>query len=238
MFKVENLMRWFFPYFCSLCGGESDQTLDLCSVCAKLLPWVQDRCFRCGLRLEAIEEAVNCKNCQESPPKFDRLCALFDYAPPATNLVTGLKFGRRLAFGRVLGELLAEKVLEEWYLHDTLPDAIIPVPLHPSRLRERGYNQALELLWPIKKQSDIPILRNLCRRLRATRPQSGLIAELRKQNLHNAFAVVKSEMAKVHLEHVVIMDDVVTTGSTVSSLCQVLKNAGVTRVDIWCICRG
>lgn len=235
---AQNISKIVFPYFCSICECKSDQSMDLCSICTKLLPWIQDRCYRCGVRLEQIDEAVTCKQCQENPPKFDRLCALFDYVPPAINLVTGLKFGRRLAFGRVLGELFSDQILEEWYSPDTLPEAIIPVPLHPVRIRNRGYNQAMELLYPIKKRIGIPVYDDLCQRLRNTKPQSGLVAELRKQNLQNAFAINKRKIRKLKLQHIAIMDDVVTTGSTVSAISAILKDAGILQIDIWCICRG
>lgn len=222
------------PYWCCLCEHPSDQDLDLCSMCAKLLPRCEDRCYRCGLRLQADNNPIFCQGCHENPPKFDRLCSLFDYQSPALNLITGLKFGRQLALGKVLGELLASAINLKWY-HDknAFPEAVIPVPLHKSRLRYRGFNQSLELLRPLKKQTQIEISA-CCRRVKPTRTQSGLKAEFRRQNLKNAFDIIKP----IDFKHVAILDDVVTTGSTVNSLSNTLKNAGVEQIDVWCICRG
>ncbi|HQY22412.1 MAG TPA: hypothetical protein PK389_01455 [Gammaproteobacteria bacterium] len=115
-----------------------------------------------------------------------------------------------------------------------LPEAIIPVPLHIDRLRKRGFNQALELLWPIHKKTKIPVVFDACVRIRKTTAQAQLDKTRRKRNLKSAFQIVKP----IPFEHVAIMDDVVTTGSTVNALTQVLKEAGVTTVDIWCICRA
>jgi len=231
---LKTIEQWIFPNLCCLCESYTDSGQDLCAACNRTLPRVEDRCFRCGLYLEDGADAIQCQTCLSTPPKFDRLCALFDYQPPVTQFVTGLKFGRRLAYGRVLGELLAEAVPGSWYKNGLLPEAVIPVPLHENRHRARGFNQALELLWPLQKSTEIPILWDVCIRTRKTMAQSQLDKARRKRNLKSAFQIVKP----LGLEHVAIMDDVVTTGSTVKALTQVLKEAGVTTVDIWCICRA
>lgn len=146
----------------------------------------------------------------------------------------GLKFGKKLAYGRVMGELLTDQVEERWYQNLVLPEAVIPVPLHHLRLRKRGFNQALELLWPLHKKTGIPVLADACVRIKKTSPQSQLDQSRRKRNLNSAFKVVKP----IPFEHVALMDDVVTTGSTVNALTHVLKEAGVTTIDVWCMCRA
>jgi ComF family protein len=165
------------------------------------------------------------------------LYAIFSYDPPITKLITGLKFGDQLYSGRLLGELLVEHVENKWYKDEMLPEAIIPVPLHEKRLRKRGFNQVVELLGPLKKKLDIPILRHACVRKKITKAQSGLNSTQRKQNIKNAFVIPDiSEFAG--LDYVAVVDDVVTTGSTVNALCAVLKEAGVQQIDVWCICRA
>jgi ComF family protein len=229
--KLEQLL---FPYICCFCESYTVSGQDLCADCKRSLPWSSDRCFKCGLYLTAGIDSIDCARCRELPPKFDRLCALFDYQPPITKLVMGLKFGKKLAYGRVMGELLALEVESHWYQNRELPEVVIPVPLHIDRLRARGFNQALELLWPVHKQTEIPVVFDACVRVRKTTAQAQLDKTRRKRNLKSAFQIVKP----IPFEHVAIMDDVVTTGSTVNALTQVLKEAGVTTVDIWCICRA
>ena len=199
-----------------------------------MLPWAEDRCFKCALRIEDPAESVICLACQNSSPPFDRLSALFSYDPPVTRLVTGLKFGENLTYGKILGELLADAVTEKWYKKESLPQAILPVPLHKKRIQKRGFNQALELLRPLRKRYAIPIILDEVTRIRHTSPQSELNEENRKQNLKNAFKVHKP----LKFEHVAILDDVVTTGSTVHALSLILRECGVQQIDIWSICRA
>ena len=225
--------QWIWPHVCCFCGSESKTERDLCEVCLHTLSWASLRCYICGLRLQKTLEHIICEKCDLQKPNFDRLCSVFSYDDPVIKLVRGLKFGRQLAFGKILGDFLADKIIE-WYRNDNLPEALIPMPLYVSRLRKRGYNQALELTRPIIKKYKIPLL-NACIRSRATLPQSGLNANARRKNTANAFKIIKN---LYQTEHVAIVDDVVTTGSTVNALSKSLKNAGVSRVDVWCICRA
>lgn len=231
---LNQIQQWLFPNICCLCEHRSQTNRDLCLVCKASLPWSEDRCYQCGLRLEEVNDAIRCTRCREKPPFFDRLCALFSYEEPVTKLVTGLKFGEQLVYGKVLGELLADAINTQWYkktIH--LPEAVLPVPLHEKRLRARGFNQALELLWPIQKQCQIPLLLNACTRIRQTSPQAKLDKTRRQRNVKDAFRVTA-----LPFDHVAIMDDVVTTGSTVAELSRALKAVGVQQVDVWCVCRA
>lgn len=231
----KTLMETIFPRICCFCASELRQSnIDLCSDCWGSLPFVVDRCYRCGLRLEQMNEAVLCDKCQNKAPVFSRLCALFSYDPPVNRLITGLKFNNQLAYGRILSELLMQAVETEWYKNTPLPEAIIPMPLHKSRLRTRGYNQAMELVRSFRKQNKIPVLHRECWRERRTKQQSGLNAEQRRHNLKAAFQVSLPQP----FVHVSIVDDVVTTASTVTALSMALKKAGVEQIDVWCICRA
>lgn len=231
---LHNIKNWLWPYVCAICEEEAESTQDLCCVCRASLPWIEDRCYCCALPLTNENHSVKCASCLDNAPKFDRVCALFSYELPVSSLVMGLKFGKQLAYGRILGELLAEAVSHTWYTSLSLPEIIIPVPLHEKRLRKRGFNQALELARPIQKHLNIPIMNKAIQRVRATTPQSSLKRTSRKRNLTNAFEIKKT----LPFEHVAIIDDVVTTGSTVSALSFALKQAGVERVDVWCVCRA
>ena len=230
---LRKLEQWFFPFVCGLCSEFSDRQQDLCQRCFDSLPWIVDRCYHCGEDLLLSESSISCKRCETNPFSFDRLCALFSYEPPIRQLISRLKFSSNLSDGRILAELLKEKI-SVWYKEQPLPEALIPMPLHIKRLRKRGFNQALELVLPIHKHHQIPILIDACVRIKNTRPQAELGEIERKQNMENAFKVVKP----FAFEHIAIIDDVVTTGSTVHALSKVLKQTGVDRIDIWCIGRA
>jgi ComF family protein len=117
---------------------------------------------------------------------------------------------------------------------DDYPEALIPVPLHPNRLRERGFNQALELARPIASQLNIPLAADLCRRVRATPNQTQLAANKRRSNVRRAFEIKTQKLPG----HVAIIDDVITTGSTVEELAYRLNRAGVKQVEVWSLARA
>ena len=145
-----------------------------------------------------------------------------------------MKFRSKLAITSLLGKVMAQQIANTINTLDELPDGLLPVPLHSSRQRERGYNQALELARPIAKQLQLPLLTQFARRPKPTPPQSSLSFQQRKQNLENAFDIV----ASVKGMHIAIIDDVMTSGSTVNALAKKLKQAGAQRVSIWCLCRS
>ena len=209
--------------------------MDLCMSCLRDLPaWPEDCCPRCAHPLVSGHPGLACGSCLRSPPPFDTTHILFRYLPPVTRLLTRLKFQHFLTAGRVFGELLAERVLTGWYDSSSLPDVIIPVPLHPARTRARGFNQTLEIARPAAKKLGLPLWPHAVTRIRCTLPQSSLPAKSRKHNVHRAF------VSKVNINglHIAIVDDVMTTGSTLTALCETLANAGAGRLDLWCIARG
>jgi len=179
-------------------------------------------------------ESVRCVQCLERPPCFDRCCGLFAYQEPLINLIAQLKFGDKLYVSGLLGALLAAAVVNNWYKDGCLPQAVVPVPLHSKRLAKRGFNQVIEILAPVKKLAVCPILTNICNRVRFTKPQAKLSAIARQHNVSKAFALNKD----INLEHIAIVDDVVTTGSTLNALSEVFLEHGVAQIDIWCICRA
>ncbi len=116
-----------------------------------------------------------------------------------------------------------------------LPAALLCVPLHESRLRERGYNQALELAKPLARALHLPLHPHALRRIRSTQAQSGLDARARRRNLRGAFEI---DPAQTLPTHVALLDDVMTTGSTLRECARVLRKAGVQRVDVWALARA
>ncbi len=229
---LAKIRQCLLPTICCLCAHPSLE--DICVACQGLLPWLYNRCYQCGLYLESREESIRCRHCTESPPSFDRVCAAFCYEPPLPKMLARFKFSGQLAYGRVLGDILADQAEKHWCKPEGVPQAIVPVPLHAKRLAKRGFNQAYEISLLLNRRLGIPILSEVCVRQKNTLPQLSLDKFYRKKNVDQAF-LLKS---KVSCEHVVIVDDVVTTGNTVKALSILLKEAGVQQVDVWSVCRA
>jgi ComF family protein len=224
-------LQWaLLPPQCLLCGQRSDSARDLCNGCAGDLIRNEVCCPRCALPLAL--RAPLCGECLQRAPPFACAFAPFTYATPLDQLMMRFKFDRSLAAGRVLSELWADAMRAT---PPPRPDALLPVPLHPSRLRERGYNQALELARPLARQFGIALRADLLVRRRATSTQSNLDAAARRRNLRGAFAIVENIALPTH---VAIVDDVMTTGATLRECAKTLLRAGVARVDVWALARA
>lgn len=220
----------FLPGRCVLCGTASARELDLCRACEAELPWNETPCPRCALPLPpgAPADAL-CGECLDTPPHFDAAYIPFVYAYPLDRLLQGLKFGGRIVHARILGEGMASYLARAGM---PPPEVLLPVPLHADRLRERGFDQAVELARPIAQRLGLPLECGLVRRTRATKLQSRLSARERRRNVRGAFCVTGTPP-----RHVAILDDVVTTGSTAGELARSLKRAGCERVDLWACAR-
>jgi len=222
------------PPVCLLCGDRGSQGVDhvrdLCPACRDALPWAGSQCARCALPLSDTAVEALCGHCQTQPLAFERCLAPFTYRAPLDHLLLGLKFNGRLAPARVLGEVMAQWLAA---VVDVPPDHILPVPLHASRLRERGFNQAVELARPIASQFGLPLELNAVRRVRATSPQSDLSRKERLKNIKGAFEVSRPLSGQV-----VIIDDVMTTGSTAHELASALLDAGAEQVSVWVCARA
>lgn len=217
---MKFILKNMWPNICICCAQRSDHSYDLCSDCEQSLPWLDLTCQQCGVALKSNE--LICGQCLQQPPYFDRTLALFHYQAPISHWITQLKFKRQLIYARLLGQLMAKA------LKLPLPDLLIPVPLHPKRLKQRGFNQALEIAKSLSKQTQIPIARFNCRRRKHTQAQTELNWQQRQTNLKNAFSIKKPLTANA----VAIVDDVMTTGATVNALAKQLKQQGVEHVQV------
>lgn len=219
-------MTWLFAVRCLVCGERGMPGHDLCAACKAALPWQGPACPRCALPQPGGNP---CDACRQAPPPLQTVHAVFDYAFPLDRLLPRLKFHRDLAAGRVLVQCMFE-------LLRTLPRpaAIVPVPLHPARLRRRGYDQALELARPLARALQLPLLHDVLRRTKATSAQSRLDADARQRNLRDAFHIDADTPLP---GHVVLVDDVMTTGATLHAAARSLHAAGVDRVDAWVCAR-
>jgi ComF family protein len=171
------------------------------------------------------------------PPHFDGAWSPFLYDYPLDHLIRGLKYRGKVAHGRLLGHLFARELLDHRShipRNHPLPQLLIPVPLGYRRFRQRGYNQAIELGRSVERQLHIPLCIDVIERKRETAEQAGLNRRARRRNIKGAFAMLRPIAA----EHVAIIDDVITTGSTVNEMSRVLKSAGVKRIEVWAIARA
>ena len=227
----EIIPNYLFPAVCLLCGNRGEKSQDLCFSCRQNLIVNQYCCQCCGQVFDEPEQnPVICGRCQHSPPYFDKVYAPYVYQTAMRYLLLQLKFQRRYQISRLLGTLLSEHLKQ----FSPLPDCLIAVPLHRHRYRQRGFNQSLEIAKITAKQLGIPIDYKACSRQFNTKQQSTLPLKQRLKNVNNAFQVKK----KLNWQHIALVDDVVTTGSTVNELARVLKQAGVMKVDVWVCARA
>lgn len=224
------LQHGLLPPTCLLCGAAGVDGRDLCAGCGTDLPRNTHACRGCALPLAAGSDG-GCERCRARAYSFDRAFVPFRYQAPMDFLILGLKFNRRLSHARLLGELFAGALAERGA---PPPDCIIPVPLHPLRLRERGFNQALELARPSARRFNIPLLADGLRRMRHTTPQTQLDAARRHGNPRGAFAASQPLTG----QRVALMDDVVTTASTVAECSRILRASGAVDIEIWAIGRA
>lgn len=230
---LHRLYQWLLPFTCILCGQNANHAQrDLCDTCLAELPWIHKGCHQCGGALASVTNADYCGRCLPEISTYLQTIALFSYQDPITHMISKLKFQHELLYARLLGELLAKK-LKQHYHNTALPEIILPMPLHHQRLRERGFNQALEIARPVAKQLNLPINAQLGQRLKPTRPQAMIPATERAANVKQAFAV----NSHLSFKHIAIIDDVVTTGHTVGELSQCLLKKGVEKISIWCIAK-
>lgn len=230
--SLQNAHRWLWPGSCLLCGARVPSREDLCPACERSLPRTTWACPRCAAS-DAVRgtEGAICGACQKQPPAFVGTQAAFRYAAPLDKLIQDLKYNGRLDLSRVLGGYLARHLLS---LAGPRPDVIVPVPLHPSRLRSRGYNQSLEIARFVARALELPVDLKNARRLRATAPQTELPREQRHRNVRGAFQAGSA----FHGRSVAVVDDVMTSGHTVRELAQSLLKAGAREVRVWVVARA
>ncbi len=208
------------------------EKVNLCTACQASLPLLTTHCISCAKPL-AIHTQRHCGACQKNPPLYEKVVTPFHYAPPLQPLIGELKFAGQLHRAKLLGKLLLPW-LEEAYKEAALPQYLIPIPLHKKRLRQRGYNQALEIAKPLARSLKLPLKAQLLTRVKDTQAQARLRLKTRQHNVKQAFSVTKP----LHGQHIALLDDVMTTGHTINAACHALKKAGCSRIDVWCVTRA
>ena len=216
-------MRRCMAPHCAVCGIEHGDPV----CCACLQDYFTERCPRCPVCANALPASAQqpslCGECLTRPRHFDRTIALTDYAPPVAAMIAALKFQARLDLGRVFGILLAQRAaaLEA--------DGLIALPLARERRRERGYNQAEEIARAVAAQRAWPLLRGVLLRPQHRPSQQGLRRAQRRTNVRGAFEVAAA--AEIGGRRLVLVDDVLTSGSTLDEAAACLKRAGAASVS-------
>ena len=226
---TSGLEYGLLPPVCVVCGMAARSGLDCCAGCEDDLPKLNASCQRCALEL--VRDVELCGRCIRRLPAFDHAHAGFAYRGSIERLVQRFKFRHDLAAGRVLAGLLARRLASQGVPR---PDLMVPVPLHWRRRLTRGFNQSELLCTDLSDHFGGLPWYSLLHRPRATATQSDLPAERRGGNVRGAFGV-RSTLAPAH---VALVDDVMTTGSTLDECARVLKRNGVQRVDVWVIARA
>jgi ComF family protein len=240
------LARWFdplldlvFPAVCPVCLTRSDDPArrPFCAPCWAALPiGLEPGCSVCGEPFPGLAGLLPCDACRRGPPPYAFARAVARYQDGMREAIHALKYGRRPALATPLGQLLAEagpRALpvppEDW------ADGLVPVPLHPARVAERGFNQAELLAAPCAARWHLPVLERALLRTRPTRPQTDLDAEARRVNVRDAFRVPRPR--EVRDRRLLLVDDVLTTGATVGAAARALREAGATAVGVLTLAR-
>lgn len=223
--SITQLLR--LPAICELCNQYHTGHLAICDGCTRLLTPIGPSCGYCALPLPDAAFLV-CGKCCQKKPYVDTVMTAYCFEEPLRTLLHEFKYREGLHLLSFLTTLMIHALPVEGYNSECL----IPVPMHPSRLRQRGFNQAAELTKQLGRRLKMPWELSHCQKKVNTIPQAGLSAQARRKNLRHAFHVKSGSY-----QHITLVDDLMTTGSTANELARVLKNQGVKRVDLWCCAR-
>jgi ComF family protein len=216
---LQDIATHLLPGSCLLCAADSPASL-LCRACTADLPKLPTAlCPQCS---EETTLGERCGACLRDPPAFTRTIALFRYEFPVDRLVQALKYGHQLPLAAWFGFRLGERLAATDY------DLLLPLPLHPSRLRTRGFNQSLEIARVTSKALGTPMNPNLLTRIRATPPQAELPLKERGRNVRGAFECARDLEGK----RILLVDDVMTTGSTLREAARILKLHGAGQITV------
>lgn len=234
--KLSAIIQVFFRQNCFLCASNHTKKHGLCQACLNDLPWLPvSSCPQCGLSANG----QICGQCISSPPDFDVTHAVFLYAYPIDAMIQRYKYNETLSLSHTFGQLISEKIGLINNFGDI--DLIIPMPMHPTRLKQRGFNQAHEIAKVLNKhlcknKSDKLDYKSVTRQT-LTPPQASLPLKERVKNIKGAFKVYPQKPSQFEKKKIAIVDDVMTTGASLNELAKTLKQAGATHVECWVIAR-
>jgi ComF family protein len=255
LFKLNKFYQAIFKEDCLLCAGNVDaqqvqglfsqnipaKTVQpdlnlsfdaICKACLNDLPWhPTSSCPQCGLE----SDGNICGSCLSNPPDFDATHAVFLYDFPVDAMMVRYKYGDMMHLSHIFGQFLSNKVSLSNLLNHA--DLIIPMPMHPQRLKERGFNQAHEIakLLTINYKEKLDF--KSVERIKLTPPQASLPLKDRVKNIKGAFQVNTDKLNLIQGKRIAIVDDVMTTGASLNELAKTLKKAGASHVECWVIAR-
>lgn len=208
----------------------------VCEHCRFQLPVCINNCFTCGLPLHdtltGSSDHQTCGQCLISSPVFSRLISAFHYEAPINHFITQLKFSAQFQLLPIMVDFLVKKLIDA-YQNEPFPEALVAIPLHPKKQRTRGFNQAGLIANRLSKQLNIPVIDRGIERIKLTRAQSGLDAKERKENIKGAFRT-SAQLPN----YIAVVDDVITTGLTVSEFTSTVLSQGCQKVHAWSIARA
>lgn len=215
------------PAICVFCGQYHHDRIAICFSCIQLFSLIGPACYHCALPLPD-ENFLVCGHCCKKKPYIDQAIAAYHFEEPLRTLLHEFKYHEGLYLCSFLATLITTAIPPE----ALKTQCLLPVPMHRKRLQQRGFNQAAELVKQLGRQLKIHYDLSHCKKIINTAPQAGLNAAQRQRNLRDAF-----EIQPLPYDHVTLVDDLLTTGSTVNELAKILKQQGVSRVDVWCCAR-
>ncbi|MDE3257335.1 MAG: double zinc ribbon domain-containing protein [Gemmatimonadota bacterium] len=222
---VESVQAFVYPPHCLLCRTPLDETDGLCPVCWETLGVIKEpRCRRCG----CPGHSKPCRNCADKDFVFSRMCALTPFSRSVQRMVHMLKYQGQTVVGQTLGRALG-RMLDGESVAAARP-LVVPVPLHGSRLRERGYNQSVLIARALARVLDLSVEDRVLKRVRATETQTNLDSAERGANVEGAFLGRRTDLVRGH--PVLLVDDVVTTGATANACAAALLDAGASEVNV------
>lgn len=233
---MKKWIQILYPLRCPGCDellSVREAQIGFCAVCQQKIIYLREPlCKHCGKQLQSYEKEF-CFDCTEKRFFFDQGKALFAYAGPLKNAMYRLKYSNRRCYASLFAQMVNDR-MKSWFLENEF-DVIIPVPMHKEKKKLRGYNQAEVLAEQIGKKMNLRVQNNLVIRQMNTAPQKGLTDSMRKENLKNAFILTENV---VQFKHILIIDDIYTTGSTVNEVAKLLKGAGALSICCLYICVG
>lgn len=215
----------YLPSLCALCKQYHRNQHAICTTCYALFIPLGPACHYCAIPM-ADKQSLICGACCVNKPEVNRVVASYQFEEPLRTLLHTFKYHQ----GLYLTSLFTDLMLKKFEPNDT--QCLIPIPMHPKRLQQRGFNQAVILAKQLSKRLGLPCEINICKKIINTQPQAGLSKHLRASNLINAFTA-----KPLTYQHVTLVDDLFTTGNTANEIARTLKRRGVAHVDVWCCAR-
>ena len=221
-----KLSRILNPALCLSCGIPVPSSHFICPSCLVALERVDNPCCCCGLPNRAA--GTTCPACRFNPPRWDSMTAPLVYSDNTRKLIHDLKFNEQIHYANAIITHIIQ------HYQNRCVETLIPVPLHYTRLLERGFNQSEEIARILSHRLNIPVDTRSLMRVKVTEPQSGLSISKRRQNILKAFRF----KPKNSYRSVAIVDDIITTGSTLAEISKVLRRAGITHIEVWSVARA